>query len=260
MQADQDQFSESSFSSHPLPSFEEESQPPIKPPVEKKVKGNNQKNKKMQANKKIKGKIKGRQEESFEMFSRGYKTVPCDFFLKGNCNKGDDCKFRHDVEQKPLDLMCKFFLTGNCHKSNCLYLHDTTKYPCKFLNISGKCDKMTECNFSHERFSSVAQIEDFIKQNLESLKMHRDKGINSVVLKYAIDKGYFKESAELERQHQIGLMPAEFYEGSDNESEEDAQDKRGGGQLDRKVIEGPTKVIQGPKTQPTSLEEDLFMP
>lgn len=221
--------------------------------------GDAAKNRKMKANNRVKGKARGKTEESYEMFSKGYKTVPCEFFLKGHCQKGDDCKFRHDVEQKPLDLICKFYLAGSCNNKRCLYLHDTSKYPCKFLYVSGKCDKMTECIFSHARFASTAQINDFVKQNLESLRVHRDKGITSAVLKYAIEKGHLKETAELERQEKMGLIPPGLYEDSDPEDDE-TQGGNGG------QIGGGTRSREATGQSRTEVRQsrdeasDLFMP
>ena len=223
--------------------------------------GDQRKHQKNNINNRIKGQARGKGEEKFEMFSKGYKTVPCEFFLKGHCQKGDDCKFRHDVEQKQLDLICKFFLAGSCTNSKCLYLHDTSKYPCKFLYVSGKCDKMTECKFSHARFTSIAQIEDFVKQNLDSLKVHRDKGITSTVLKYAIEKGHLKQTAELERQEKMGLIPPGLYEDSESDDEKPESGKHRGGQIsgDIRKREQPDhpKISQEPEMTKST---DIFMP
>ena len=205
-------------------------------------------------------KTKGKKEESFEMYSKGYKTVPCEFYLKGNCNKGDDCKFRHDVEQKPLDLLCKFFLAGSCHNSNCLYLHDKGQYPCKFLHISGRCERMADCNFSHARFSSKAQIEDFIKQNLDTLKAHRDKGVSSVILKYAIECGFVKETAEAERQ-QITLIPPGLYDDNSSKSEDEEGSLLGGGPIDENKIQKMELMLKATgQDQVPSSNNFLFMP
>lgn len=193
------------------------------------------------------------------MFSKGYKTVPCDFFLKGHCHRGDDCKFRHDVEQKPLDVMCKFYLAGSCHKEDCLYLHDKSQYPCKFLHISGKCDKMAECAFSHARFSSKAQIEDFIKQNLESLRVHRDRGVTSPIVAYAIECGHIKASAAAERE-QSTLIPPGLYEDHSEKSDSEAEvDGKKGGQIDESKLAKP-ELPTKPPLEASARGSFLFMP
>lgn len=244
------------------------------PPIVRQIKyspakkPNNQKNFqkeiKKQENKKVKqgkGMVKGKKEESFTMYSKGYKTVPCDFFLKGNCHKGDDCKFRHDVEQKPLDVICKFFLAGSCHKEGCLYLHDRTQYPCKYLHIAGKCEKMSECSFSHARFSSKTQIEDFIKQNLESLRAHRDRGIRSTILSYAVECGFVKATAEAERE-QSTLIPPGLYDDRSEKSDSDESKKcNKGGQIDEAILENKSLIPKIPQVaESQSSNRFLFMP
>ena len=163
--------------------------------------------------KRIVDKIKGKKEENFVMFSKNYKKVPCEFYRKGNCHKGADCTYRHDIELKQLDVLCKHHLVGACHNPNCLYLHDTNKYPCKFLYISGKCDKGLDCTFSHERMKSQDQMKDFINNNLEQIRIHRDKGILTPIIKYAMERGYIKEDTAAAHQ----LIPPDIYE-SDSES------------------------------------------
>lgn len=213
--------------------------------------------------KKEKGMAKGKNEESYTMFSKGYKTVPCEFYLKGNCHKGEDCKFRHDVEQKPLDVLCKFYLAGSCNKDSCLYLHDKSQYPCKFLHISGKCEKMTECPFSHARFSSKAQIEDFIKQNLENLRIHRDKGVGSTILSYAIECGLVKHSAQAERD-QSTLIPPGLYDNQSVRSFDDFdQDQKleKGGQIDESKLQQIQSQSIAQESNPSTVSKGiLFMP
>jgi len=164
---------------------------------------------KQQRNRQVQ-KIKGKQEESYEMFSKGYKTQVCEFYRKGNCHKGEDCKYRHDIQLQPLDQICKFFLVGGCHKQNCLYLHDTTKYPCRFLYISGKCDKFGECTFSHERFKNKEQVKEFIQHNLEIIRNHKKKGIMTPVIQYASENGFLKPTKEEEEAATL-LVPPGMY-------------------------------------------------
>ncbi|CAG7832782.1 unnamed protein product [Allacma fusca] len=47
---------------------------------------------------------------------------PCKFFQRGNCSKGESCRFVHQAP--PLPEPCKFFATGMCSRgSNCRFLH-----------------------------------------------------------------------------------------------------------------------------------------
>src|SRR3990167_2553355 len=158
-----------------------------------------------------------KQEESFEMYSKNYKKVPCEFYKKGHCKNGDDCTYRHDIELKRLDTLCKFFLTDSCHNPKCLYLHDKSQYPCKFLNISGKCDKMAECVFSHERFKNKEQIKDFILSNIDSIRNHRDIGMMTPLIFYAIEMKFIKRTKE-EENTSLSLVPSELYRDDPEES------------------------------------------
>lgn len=100
--------------------------------------GNNKRNNNKQHNKKFakeqnhkqinrntyKEPIKKEQEGNYEMFSKNYKSKPCEFYRKGVCKKGDECTYRHNFELKVLDKICKFHLSNSCYKQNCLYSHD----------------------------------------------------------------------------------------------------------------------------------------
>lgn len=57
--------------------------------------------------------------------------TPCKFFLMGNCQKGRNCRFNHDVEiqkepccRRKTTILCKFYQQGSCSKgSKCEFLH-----------------------------------------------------------------------------------------------------------------------------------------
>ncbi|XP_044529384.1 putative cleavage and polyadenylation specificity factor subunit 4-like protein [Gracilinanus agilis] len=74
----------------------------------------------------------------------------CTFFLKGFCEKGHLCPFRHDDGEKT--VVCKHWLRGLCKKSDqCKFLHqyDITKMPeCYFYSKFGECSNK-ECLFLH---------------------------------------------------------------------------------------------------------------
>lgn len=49
------------------------------------------------------------------------KRRPCTFFLKGRCQKREECPFSHDVERK----VCKYFAQGRCRKGRrCPFAHE----------------------------------------------------------------------------------------------------------------------------------------
>ncbi|XP_020858254.1 putative cleavage and polyadenylation specificity factor subunit 4-like protein [Phascolarctos cinereus] len=82
----------------------------------------------------------------------------CTFFLKGLCEKGKLCPFRHDDGEKT--VVCKHWLRGLCKKSDqCKFLHqyDTTRMPeCYFYSKFGECCNK-ECLFLHADPASKIQ-------------------------------------------------------------------------------------------------------
>ncbi|CAG7716780.1 unnamed protein product [Allacma fusca] len=51
-----------------------------------------------------------------------FLAQPCKFFQRGNCSKGESCRFVHQAP--PLPEPCKFFAAGMCSRgSNCRFLH-----------------------------------------------------------------------------------------------------------------------------------------
>lgn len=77
-------------------------------------------------------------------FSHDIKRIKiCEHFNRGNCNKGDDCDFRHDAS------VCNFFrIKGVCKNgTECGFKH--IKNICKFFE-KGFCPKGDECTDHHE--------------------------------------------------------------------------------------------------------------
>ncbi|XP_001632137.3 cleavage and polyadenylation specificity factor subunit 4 [Nematostella vectensis] len=74
----------------------------------------------------------------------------CDFFVKGLCNRGAYCPFRHTSGEKT--VVCKHWLRGLCKKGDqCEFLHqyDMTKMPeCYFYSKFGECSNK-ECQYLH---------------------------------------------------------------------------------------------------------------
>ena len=47
----------------------------------------------------------------------------CKYYLHGACNKGDACRFSHDI-QAPKSTVCTYYLAGNCsYGDKCRYDH-----------------------------------------------------------------------------------------------------------------------------------------
>ena len=47
----------------------------------------------------------------------------CVFFLKGRCNNGNLCKYRHPTNLHEPVRVCKYWLTASCTNHSCKYLH-----------------------------------------------------------------------------------------------------------------------------------------
>ena len=118
-------------------------------------------------------------KETFHIISKSYKKRQCEFYKKGACKKGNDCTYSHDFEVKVIEKVCKFFMSNSCYKENCLFSHDLSLYPCKFLHVGGKCDNLTECKFSHEIFKTKESIIEFIQDNSTSIKKHLANSITT---------------------------------------------------------------------------------
>ncbi|KAJ8264639.1 hypothetical protein GJAV_G00151600 [Gymnothorax javanicus] len=71
----------------------------------------------------------------------------CKYFLRGECQRGDQCNFDHDLSVKKLQV-CKFYVQGFCSKETCIYMH--RDFPCKFFHAGVKCFKGDACRFSHD--------------------------------------------------------------------------------------------------------------
>lgn len=96
------------------------------------------------------------------------KSVPCSFYLNGNCSKGENCKFSHSnveaLPKKQKEVLSKknspcifwFGMKGkqleSCTKGeNCNYSHNPDScngYPCESF-FNGTCELGDKCHFSH---------------------------------------------------------------------------------------------------------------
>lgn len=85
-------------------------------------------------------------QRSVEMVSQ-----PCKFYQEGDCKKGNNCNFLHEMptsNQKKRDI-CKFYLQGFCGKGDhCNFMHE--EFPCKFFHTGADCYSGEKCRFSHQ--------------------------------------------------------------------------------------------------------------
>ncbi|KAI3968381.1 hypothetical protein MKW92_029297 [Papaver armeniacum] len=75
----------------------------------------------------------------------------CEFYLKGRCQKGDSCKFSHDITPLTKSQPCKFLALQQCLKGDdCPFDHQLSKYPCNNYASKGSCYRGDKCLFSHK--------------------------------------------------------------------------------------------------------------
>ncbi len=118
------------------------------------------------------------------------KNISCEFYKVGNCIKGDLCEYSHLEEPSvQKDKLCKYHLIGGCQKNPCYFSHNLSDFACKYLFISGKCDKNSSCKFSHEGFQSLRQMNDFIKENQNAIVDHLRNSIFVPLSLYALQQG-----------------------------------------------------------------------
>ena len=52
------------------------------------------------------------------------KEVTCRYFLRGICGAGSNCRYSHDLSNRPPPLVCKYFQQGSCiYRDHCRYEH-----------------------------------------------------------------------------------------------------------------------------------------
>ncbi|KAM5328569.1 E3 ubiquitin-protein ligase makorin-1-like [Glossophaga mutica] len=52
------------------------------------------------------------------------KEVTCRFFMHGVCGEGDNCRYSHDLSDRPRRVVCKYFQQGYCiYRDHCRYEH-----------------------------------------------------------------------------------------------------------------------------------------
>lgn len=146
------------------------------------------------------------------------KKTPCNFHKLGLCNKSTNCEFSHS--QKPelqKDKLCKYHIIGGCQKNPCYFSHKINDFPCKYLFISGKCDKSSKCKFSHEGFKSKKSLENFIEENKEIIRDHLRNNIFVAVNLYALEN----ELVFVEDKKDCGFFgKKDFEEVKEDEKEE----------------------------------------
>ena len=119
------------------------------------------------------------------------KKVPCDYHKVGLCNKSSNCEFSHHKSPElQKDKLCKYHLIGGCQKNPCYFSHKINDFPCKYLFISGKCDKSSKCRFSHEGFKNEQQLINFIEENKNIIIDHLKNKIFVPVNLYALENKF----------------------------------------------------------------------
>ncbi|XP_010242241.1 PREDICTED: uncharacterized protein LOC104586647 [Nelumbo nucifera] len=80
------------------------------------------------------------------------KTVKyCNHYLKGRCQKGDLCRFSHDIIPLTKSQPCSYFARNSCLKGDeCPFDHELSKYPCNNYVSKGSCIRGDKCMFSHK--------------------------------------------------------------------------------------------------------------
>ena len=133
--------------------------------------------------------LKKQDSKNIQHTIRTVKRIPCEFHRIGKCTMGEDCNYSHDIQQGVPNKLCKFYLIGGCNNTECKFSHDTSRFRCKYLFISGKCESNTACIFSHQRFESTDDLDEFVSEHIESIKDHLKHNIYTPVNKYAELKG-----------------------------------------------------------------------
>uniref|UniRef100_A0A1D1YHC8 Zinc finger CCCH domain-containing protein 7 n=1 Tax=Anthurium amnicola TaxID=1678845 RepID=A0A1D1YHC8_9ARAE len=119
-----------------------------------------------------------------ETFSKPKKVIPCSFYQKGRCQKGDACKFSHDIIPDTKSMPCTFFARGTCLKGDdCPFDHQLSKYPCHNYVSQGRCNRGDDCLFSHKihigELSSTASVTRETDSPILSGKQSLRKCLNS---------------------------------------------------------------------------------
>ena len=71
--------------------------------------------------------------------SRANNTV-CNKWLKGDCQKGDQCKFLHEYDYNKIPICSTFLHTGKCTTQRCRHRHPANLFS-STVNTTGKqCD------------------------------------------------------------------------------------------------------------------------
>ena len=148
-----------------------------------------------------------------------HKRLPCHLFKMGKCDKGDSCDFSHNIEQGLKDQLCRFYIVNACTNTNCQFSHDKSKFQCKYLYITGKCEKNSRCTFSHQAFKSKASLHDFIQSNVDMIIDCLKNNILTATNKYARNEGLLIKANEENTEEDIGA----FLQLEDRQSQEEGE-------------------------------------
>jgi len=75
---------------------------------------------------------------------------PCLYFLEGNCRKGRNCPYNHDItEIEKINITCKAWKDGNCRWGKwCRYMHEDPREIC-IHHQQGNCKYGDKCYKIH---------------------------------------------------------------------------------------------------------------
>ncbi|RUP09299.1 hypothetical protein BC936DRAFT_140090 [Jimgerdemannia flammicorona] len=114
--------------------------------------------------------------------------VPCTYWSKGTCRKGDECTFSHVGEVIPPKKpeVCKFFKSNSCGKGvRCPFEHNLKLEPCMFYHMRGYCNAADACPYSHESITEEQYTKLTAQYTPQPKPLHTDEksyGGTSVVM------------------------------------------------------------------------------
>lgn len=136
------------------------------------------------------------------------KKQPCIFFLKGNCKKGKNCPFSHDVDvnmrsnnfsninnnpmfqQNNNSHNCKYFMEGRCNRDGCSFFHGYCNRLQHFKTISNQKNLIKELIKTGNTSYISVDDNEFFARKLENPNENNDPS-NKIADGFKIGKVIF---------------------------------------------------------------------